>query len=307
MSSAAKPDDPPPTTPSSVTTQRGLVLRLLILHALIIPALLTGISAAAVVACVVSYVVRVFGVTAGYHRLFSHRAYETSRPFAFMLAWLGAASGQRGPLWWAAVHRRHHRKSDTVDDVHSPRHKGLLFAHVGWILDKQHLETRLEEVSDWAKFPELRLLDRLHLLAPASFVVGLFVVGAVLEQTMPALGTSGAQMVAWGFVLSTLAEIHVTSCVNSLAHRYGARPYDTGDDSGNVWWLSILTLGEAWHNNHHHLPSSARQGFRWWQFDPSYVVLRVLAACGVVWRLREPDPAKVAATKDTRILATPTP
>ena len=277
--------------------KRGLVLRLIVLHAFAIPALMTGVSAAAVVAFAVTYVARVFGVTAGYHRLFSHHAYATSRPVAFAIAWLGAASGQRGPLWWAAVHRRHHRTSDTVDDVHSPKHKGLLFAHLGWILDKQHLQTRTEEVKDWLKYPELVWLDRFHLLAPASLIVGLFVVGAVLARTAPALGTDGLQLVAWGFVLSTLAEIHVTSCVNSLAHRYGNRPYDTGDDSGNIWWLSVLTLGEAWHNNHHYLPGSVRQGFHWWQFDLSYLVLRAMAAVGLVWNLREPDPTKVAATK----------
>lgn len=292
MATSSTPPMPPPPP-----SKRGLVLRLLILHGFAIPALMTGVSAAAVVAFAVTYVLRVFGVTAGYHRLFSHHAYATSRPFAFLMAWLGAASGQRGPLWWAAVHRRHHRTSDALDDVHSPKHKGLLFAHLGWILDKQHLQTRVEEVQDWAKYPELRWLDRFHLLAPASFIVVLFVVGMALGRTMPQLGTSGLQLVAWGFVLSTLAEIHVTSCVNSLAHRFGARPYDTGDDSGNIWWLSVLTLGEAWHNNHHYLPGSVRQGFHWWQFDLSYVVLRALAVVGVVWNLREPDPVKVAATK----------
>lgn len=287
--------------------KRGLVLRLLILHAFAIPALMTGVSRVAVIVFVVSYVARVFGVTAGYHRLFSHRAWATSRPVAFMVAWLGAASGQRGPLWWAAVHRRHHRTSDTVDDVHSPKHKGLLFAHLGWILDKQHLQTRTEEVQDWAKFPELRWLDRFHLVAPASLIVVLFALGVVLQQVAPGLGTNGLQLVAWGFVLSTLAEIHVTSCVNSLAHRYGTRPYDTGDDSGNIWWLSVLTLGEAWHNNHHHLPGSVRQGFHWWQFDLSYVILRAMAAVGLAWNLREPDPVKVAATRTTTTTPTTTP
>jgi stearoyl-CoA desaturase (delta-9 desaturase) len=278
--------------------KRGLVVRLLVLHALIVPALLTGVTPIAVAVGVVSYVARVFGVTAGYHRLFSHHAYKTSRPFAFALAWLGASSGQRGPLWWAAVHRRHHRTSDTTEDIHSPRFHGLFFAHMGWILDKRHLQTRLEEVPDWAKYAELRWLDRFHLAAPASLIAALAALGAALAAYAPALGTSAAQLVAWGFVIATLAEIHVTSSVNSLAHSpraWGAsHPYDTGDDSQNLWWLAPFTLGESWHNNHHHLPGVARQGLRWWQFDPSYLVLRALAVIGVVWDLREPEPAKLA-------------
>jgi stearoyl-CoA desaturase (delta-9 desaturase) len=276
--------------------RRGLVLRLLILHLALIPALLTGASVVAVVVCVVSFVVRVFGVTAGYHRLFSHHAFRTSRPMAFVLAWLGASSGQRGPLWWAAVHRRHHRTADTVDDIHSPRFHGLFFAHMGWILDKENLATRFEEVQDWSQRPELRFLDRFHVLAPASLIAVLAGLGAALAQWWPTLETSPQQLVAWGFVISTLAEIHVTSAVNSLTHRYGTRPYKTGDDSGNIWWLALPTLGEAWHNNHHHLPGSVRQGFWWWQIDLTYWALRGLAVVGLVWDLREPDPAKIAVT-----------
>ena len=281
----------------------GLVLRLLLLHALLVPALMTGVSGVAVVVAALTFVARVFGVTAGYHRLFSHHAFSTSRPFAFALAWLGASSGQRGPLWWASVHRRHHRAADTIDDVHSPRHKGLLFAHMGWILDKQHLHTRLDEVRDWAKLPELRFLDRFHLLAPVSLAASLLVMGRVLHGTMPELGTSGLQLVAWGFVISTLAEIHVTSCVNSLAHRLGSRPFDTGDDSGNIWWLAVPTLGEAWHNNHHHIPGSVRQGFGWWQVDITYWLLRGFALVGLVWDLREPADAKLLQTVSSSLAA----
>jgi stearoyl-CoA desaturase (Delta-9 desaturase) len=277
-------------------TQGGLVVRLLFLHGMLVPALMTGVSTTAVLVAVITFVVRIFGVTAGYHRLFSHHAFATSRAFGFVLAWLGASSGQRGPLWWAAVHRRHHRTADTLDDVHSPIHKGLLFAHMGWILDKRNLQTRVEEVRDWAKLPELRFLDRFHVIAPASLVVALFVLGLILERTMPALGTSGLQLVAWGFVISTLAEIHVTSTVNSLAHRLGTHPFDTGDNSGNIWWLAVPTLGEAWHNNHHHIPGSVRQGFTWWQVDITYWVLRVLAVVGIVWDLREPAEAKLLQT-----------
>lgn len=276
-----------------MVTRRGLVLRLLVLHALAVPALLTGASPVALAVFAISYMLRVFGVTAGYHRLFSHHAFRTSRPVGFALAWLGAASGQRGPLWWAAVHRRHHRTSDTVDDVHSPKHKGLFFAHMGWILDKRELSTREEEVRDWLHMPELVWLNRYHLIAPASLAVFCYGLGAALAAARPDWGTSGPQMLAWGFVLSTLAEIHITSAVNSLAHRVGAHPYETGDDSRNIWWLALPTLGEAWHNNHHHLPGSVRQGFWWWQVDLTYWALRALAAVGLVWDLREPERSKM--------------
>lgn len=283
--------------------------RLLILHSLLVPAFLTGVTPIAVIVAAVTYVARIFGVTAGYHRLFSHHAYKTSRPVAFLLAWLGAASGQRGPLWWAGVHRQHHRTADGEDDIHSPRKFGLGFAHMGWILDKQNLRTRVEEVRDWARFPELVWLDRFHLLAPASLVVALFALGEAL-RVLGAGGvdvdgapwwaqTSGAQLVAWGFVISTLTEIHMTSFVNSLCHArgLGRRPFDTGDDSANIWWLALPTLGEAWHNNHHHRPGVCRQGLTWWQLDPTYWVLRGMAAVGLVWQLREPtDTATDTAT-----------
>lgn len=274
--------------------KQGLVLRVLVLHSLLVPAVLTGVSTTAVVVAAVTYVVRIFGVTAGYHRLFSHHAFQTSRAFAFVLAVLGASSGQRGPLWWAAIHRRHHRTADTVDDVHSPRHKGLLFAHIGWILDKQNLKTRIDEVKDWSAYPELVWLDRFHLVAPVLLIAVLAILGAVLQHTLPALQTSAAQLVAWGFVVSTIVGIHCTSFVNSLSHRFGRRPFVTDDDSGNIWWLALPTMGEAWHNNHHHVPGSVRQGLLWWQIDLSYLVLRVLAVFGVVWNLREPS-AKVLA------------
>ncbi|HEY1099855.1 MAG TPA: acyl-CoA desaturase [Myxococcota bacterium] len=276
--------------------KKGLVLRLFILHATLIPALMTGVSTTAVVVCAVCFFARIFGITAGYHRLFSHHAFQTSRAFAFVLAVLGASSGQRGPLWWAAVHRRHHRHSDDVDDIHSPRHRGLLFAHVGWILDKENLRTRTDEVKDWSRFVELRWLDRFHLLAPAALIVVLFVVGVVLECTQPQLHTNGLQLVAWGFVVSTLVGIHVTSTVNSIAHRFGSRAFDTDDDSRNVWWLAIPTMGEAWHNNHHHQPGVARQGLVWWQLDLTYLLLRALAVVGVVWNVREPRSASSSAS-----------
>jgi stearoyl-CoA desaturase (delta-9 desaturase) len=274
-------------------TRRGLVLRLLVLHALAVPALATGVSRVALAAFVCSYVVRLFGVTAGYHRLLSHHAFKTSRLGVFAFAFLGACSGQRGPLWWAAVHRVHHRTSDTGADPHSPRVHGMAHAHLGWILDRENLATDLREVPDWSRFPELVWLNRYHVIAPLTVAIFCWVTGGVFAYVWPEAGTSSWQCLAWGFVLATLAGMHVTSAVNSLGHRFGARPYPTGDDSGNLWWAALPTLGDGWHNNHHHLPGSVRHGFFWWQLDLTYWALRALAAVGLVWDLREPERSKM--------------
>lgn len=221
------------------------------------------------------YWVRIFGITAGYHRYFSHRTYRTSRWFQFVLALLGASAMQKGPLWWAAHHRRHHRHSDQEDDLHSPRRHGFFWAHVGWILSSDHDETELARVPDLAKYPELRWLDRYHAVPGIALAVGLWLWG-------------GVPAVIWGFCLSTVAAWHCTFMINSLTHMFGRRRYLTRDDSRNSFLLAILTLGEGWHNNHHYWQSSTRNGFRWWEFDPTYYVLRLFALVGLVWDLKEP-------------------
>jgi stearoyl-CoA desaturase (delta-9 desaturase) len=225
------------------------------------------------------YLVRIFGITAGYHRYFSHRAFKTSRAFQLVLAWLGASSAQKGPLWWAAHHRDHHRYSDTPDDIHSPLERSFWWSHVGWILATTHDETKLARVKDLAKYPELRWLDRWHVVPPLVLATALFVVGGV-----PAL--------LWGFFVSTVLTWHGTFAINSLAHVFGARRYETGDGSRNSLALALITMGEGWHNNHHFYPSAANQGFFWWEVDLSYYTLRLLSAFGVVWDLRTP-PASV--------------
>jgi stearoyl-CoA desaturase (Delta-9 desaturase) len=236
------------------------------------------------------YAVRMFAITAFYHRYFSHKAFKTSRPVQFFFALLGASCVQRGPLWWAAHHRDHHRHSDTERDPHSPTQHGFLWSHLGWFLTARGFRTNLEGIPDLRKCAELRWLDRFDILVPIALAVGLFVVGHALGSSHPELGTSGAQLLIWGFFVSTVVLFHATVTINSLAHRFGTRRFDTGDNSRNNWMLALITFGEGWHNNHHHFPGSARQGFRWWEFDITYYILRVFSAVGLVWDLK-PVPA----------------
>jgi stearoyl-CoA desaturase (delta-9 desaturase) len=193
----------------------------------------------------------------------------------FMLAWLGCSALQKGPLWWASHHRQHHRFSDTPDDPHSPHVTSFWWSHVGWILSEDHIGTPLHVIRDWAKFPELRWLDRWNWIPGISLAVLCWLIG----------GWSG---LVCGFVISTVLVYHATFSINSLTHLVGKRRYATTDDSRNNWVLALITLGEGWHNNHHHYQSSANQGFFWWEIDISYCVIRALGLCGLVWDIRRP-------------------
>ncbi|MBB4639515.1 acyl-CoA desaturase [Longimicrobium terrae] len=250
-----------------------------LVHLACFAAFWTGVTVNALIVCMVLYVVRMFGITAGYHRYFSHRSFKTSRAGQFVLAWIAQSSAQRGALWWAAVHRHHHRHSDTEMDVHSPRMRGFLYSHVGWIFDRKHAETEMDAVPDLAKHRELVLLERYPLIPAIVLAVGCFVFG----------GWTGLVV---GFFWSTVLLFHGTFFINSLAHVTGSQRYVTGDDSRNNWWLAIITLGEGWHNNHHAYQRSTRQGFRWYEFDPTFYALRALSWVGLVWELGEP-PAEV--------------
>ena len=241
------------------------------------------------------YAVRMFAITGFYHRYFSHKAFRTSRPVQFVFAVLGAASVQRGPLWWAAHHRHHHRFADTEHDIHSPRH-GFFRSHMGWFLTRRGFATNLDAIKDFARFPELRLLDRFDILVPVLLAGSLYALGAWLEGAHPQLGTSGPQLLVWGFFVSTIVLFHVTVTINSLAHRWGTRRFATRDDSRNNALLALLTFGEGWHNNHHHFPGSARQGFAWWELDITYLVLRTMALFGLVSDLK-PVPANMRGAR----------
>lgn len=238
------------------------------------------------------YLTRAFGLTAFYHRYFSHRAFKTSRWFQFVGAVLGSMAMQKGPLWWAAHHRDHHRFADSEGDVHSPHVHSFAWAHMGWFLTPRNNELREGLVRDWLKFPELRWVDRYSAVIAVLFAAGLYAFGETLNAKMPALKTNGPQLIVWCFFISTVFLYHVTYSVNSFAHLVGSRRFPTADGSRNNFVVAILTLGEGWHNNHHHYPTSARQGFYRWEIDFTYYVLVVLARLGLVWDLR-PVPAHV--------------
>ena len=248
----------------------------------------SGFSWIAFAVCLVLYAVRMFGITGVYHRYFSHRSYKTSRWFQFVLAFIGATSAQKGPIWWASHHRHHHQFSDTEEDVHPPRIYGMWWAHVGWVLSTQFVETRWELVKDLVKFPELCLLEKHHIVPPVLLGVGVTGLGYFLQAYYPELGTSPLQMFTWGFCISTTLLYHGTFCINSLAHIIGKARFKTGDDSKNSFLLALITLGEGWHNNHHRYPCSERQGFYWWEVDISHYTLKALSWMGLVWDLREP-------------------
>jgi len=262
----------------------------IILHIGCLGVIWTGWSWAAVVTAGVLYVVRMFAITGLYHRYFCHRAYKTSRPVQFLFALLGLTAVQRGPLWWAAVHRHHHAHSDEDVDAHSPVCKGFLWSHVGWLTSSRNFPTDYKKVRDLEKFPELVFLNRFDLIGPFLLIGGLAVFGAVLESLAPGLGTNAWQMIVWGFFISTTVLFHATCAINSFAHTLGGKRFDTGDESRNSLILALVTLGEGWHNNHHQYQSSARQGFYWWEIDISYYIILTLGALGIVWDIRSvPD------------------
>jgi stearoyl-CoA desaturase (delta-9 desaturase) len=262
------------------------------MHIICLAAIWTGVSWTAIAVAAALFLVRMFAITGFYHRYFSHRTFRTSRPFQFAMAVIGNSSVQRGPLWWAAHHRHHHNHSDDHPDHHSPGLKGFLMSHMGWFMTDAGFSTDERMVRDWAKFPELKFLDRFDWIVPLLLAAGLFAAGSLLERFAPGLGTSGLQLLIWGFFISTIVLFHATYTINSLAHQYGSQRFDTGDDSRNNFFLALLTLGEGWHNNHHHYPASTRQGFYWWEIDLTYYGLKALSWTGLIWALK-PVPKRV--------------
>ena len=263
----------------------------------------TGVSTTALLVAFLTLSVRMFGLTGGYHRYFCHKSFKTSRVFQFVLAYVGAAAAQMGPLWWAGHHRSHHRHSDTDEDVHSPL-RGFFWAHAGWIMSPRNRRTKVEWVPDLTKFPELCWLDRNHYVAPISLGVALFALGEWLSAVSPQLGTSGWQLVVVALFCSTTVLYHVTFAVNSLGHLFGSRRYETNDTSRNSFWLALVTGGEGWHNNHHRFPASERQGFYWWEVDPTHYALVVLSWFGIVWGIRGPNEAVLREGADSDALQT---
>jgi stearoyl-CoA desaturase (delta-9 desaturase) len=224
------------------------------------------------------YFGRMFGLTAGFHRYLAHRSFRTSRAGQFALAFLGTLAVQKGPLWWAAHHRAHHKYSDTPRDIHSVRQNGFWWSHVRWILVRRFDATDWDRIKDLSSYPELVWLNRFYLVPQLLLAVGLGL-------------AFGAWGVVWGFLVSTTMLWHATFCVNSLAHVWGSKRYSTDDDSRNNFFIALATMGEGWHNNHHHYQRSERQGFFWWELDVTHLVLTALSWVGVVWDLHAPPRA----------------
>ncbi len=235
----------------------------------------TGVTVRSLVLLVVLYLVKMFAITAGFHRLFSHASYRTSRTFRFLLGFLAETSSQSGLIWWAAKHREHHRYSDTELDPHSPVAHGFWISHVGWIFHRRYDRPDLSLVPDLLRAPELVWLNRFSYVPVVTLAIACYAID----------GWTGFFV---GFCGSTVLTWHGTFAINSLAHVYGRQRYLTGDASRNNLWLAFLTLGEGWHNNHHWFPASVRQGFRWWEWDPTYYLLRVLERLKIVWDLKHP-------------------
>ena len=268
-----------------------------ILHLGCLGVIWVGWSRFAVLSAVALYFLRMFAVTGIYHRNFSHKTYSTSRLGQFLLALWGGTTVQRGALWWAYHHRHHHQHSDEPEDAHSPHIHGFWWSHIGWITSRRNFPTDYSKVKDLAKYPELVFLNRFDAVVPALFATGLYLLGRYLGHAVPALHTSGPQLLVWGFFVSTTALFHGTSCINSLAHLMGRRRFNTTDDSRNSFILAVITMGEGWHNNHHRYMSATRQGFYWWEIDPTYYGLKLLSLTGFIRGLK-PVPEAIYTEAD---------
>ncbi len=267
-------------------------LPFVLIHLACIGVVWTGWSVTAVVICLALFWLRMFAITAFYHRYFAHKAYKTSRSWQFVFAVLGNSAAQRGPLWWASHHRKHHKVSDQSQDIHSPVAHGFWWSHLGWFTSDAGFKTDYSVIKDFEKFPELRFLNRFDALVPLLLACALFVLGELLNAYWPELDTNGWQLLVWGFFISTVLLFHGTFTINSLGHVWGKRRFDTKDQSRNNAFLALLTLGEGWHNNHHRFAVSARQGFYWWEIDISYGLLKVMSWCGIIYDLN-PVPTRI--------------
>ena len=267
---------------------RVVIIGMIAFHLACFGAIYTGVSWTAVIVAAVLYFLRAFGVTAGFHRLLAHSSYSASRPVRFLLTFMGSCATQGGPLWWASHHRRHHRYSEREGDVHSPVQRGFWYAHIGWMWDAVCFAGNYANIKDLHRYPEIRILQKGYVFLILGQAAALFGLGALLNWLNPGLGTSGLQMLVWGFFISTVALWHATFMVNSVCHLWGTRPNPAGDGSRNNFLVALLTLGEGWHNNHHRWAYSARHGLRWWQLDITWLGLLVMKQLRLVRDLRLP-------------------
>jgi stearoyl-CoA desaturase (Delta-9 desaturase) len=264
----------------------------LLFHVMCLGIIWVGWSPFALIFGAIFYFIRMFGITAFYHRYFSHRAFTANRFFSFLFAWLGCSAMQKGPLWWAGIHRHHHRFADTKEDIHSPQVRGFWYSHIGWILARETKRTRIEYLKDWIKYPEIVILDKFALVVPIITAVMVYFTGDLLSRFAPDLNTNGLQLLIWGFFVSTVLCSHATFSINSIDHMFGSRRYEMPNTSRNNVLMAILTLGEGWHNNHHHYPVSVKAGFYWWEIDITYYLLVALSWLRIVKNLR-PLPVEI--------------
>ena len=282
------------------TDERIAVLRILpfvALHLGCLAVIWVGVSWWAAGFAALAYVIRMFGITGIYHRYFSHRTYKLNRFWQFIAAVIGNSASQRGALWWAAHHRHHHRHSDEPEDIHSPVRRGFWWSHMFWFLGNSNFRTNKELIPDLMKFPELVWLDRFDMVVPFLAGTASFYIGYALQAA--GCNTSGSQFLVW-FLISTVVCAHGTFTNNSLSHVFGSRRFETSDTSRNNFLLALITMGEGWHNNHHHYQSSARQGFRWYEIDMSYYILWSLSVVGIVKDLKGVPEAVMAEARDRR-------
>lgn len=265
----------------AVQIDRNRLVVFMLFHLAMLGVIYTGVSTTALIVCLSLYLLRMFFVTAFYHRYFSHRSYGVNRSLQLLMGIAGCTAGQRGPLWWASHHRYHHVNSDRDNDPHSPR-QGFLNAHMLWFLRKSSFAVKTGHIRDFTRYPELRILEALHWLPFILLGLACYGAGEYLASHHPGLGTNGPQLLIWGYFISTVLLYHATYTINSLAHTFGSRRFQTRDDSRNNLLLALLTLGEGWHNNHHRYPASTRQGFFWWELDISYLVLKLMAIIGLI-------------------------
>jgi stearoyl-CoA desaturase (delta-9 desaturase) len=229
-----------------------------------------------------SHFLRAIGLTLAFHRYYAHRAFQMNRVVRFVWTFIGTAAMQKGPIWWAGHHVNHHRYADRDGDPHSPMVSGIYYAHIGWFLnDAKHerLEASNPVIRDFSKAPEIVFLDRYFFIPPLALAAAMY-------------GIGGMQWLVWGFCFPTVTLAHATFAINTVNHLFGSRRFDTIDESRNNAFTAFFAVGEGWHNNHHRYQRAARNGFYWWEFDPTWYVIRAMAAFGLAWDL-QPVPARI--------------
>ena len=251
-----------------------------------------GFSWLHLILMVVMYLLTAVGITIGYHRLFTHKSFETNRVVKAIFAILGSMAVEGPLLKWVAMHRRHHQHSDKHDDPHSPHLHGhglwgvvtgMWHAHVGWIFDRDP-ENLDRYVVDLKKDRALRWINTMFPLWVLLSLLLPTVLGGLLSMSW-----SGALLgLVWGGLARIFLVHHVTWSINSVCHLWGSRDFESHDESRNNFIFGVLALGEGWHNNHHAFPTSARHGLRWWQIDISYWVIRGMEAVGLATKVRKP-------------------